>query len=147
MGTSSTNIEGILPCGTKIWILVLIGKTIFYKLAQRVKCCFWHEKIKFISSSCRVMFFLLYRQEDIFQSEITKITSSRNSSARFWKITHSGPGCSSHEFYKWYICQLNSYVYIIKTNVSLHKSFYFFTHYHLSWWQAVMGLFISCCLT
>ena len=24
-----------------------------------------HEKIKFISSSCRVMFFLLYRQKDI----------------------------------------------------------------------------------
>ena len=25
----------------------------------------WHEKIKFISSSRRVMFFLLYRQKDI----------------------------------------------------------------------------------
>ena len=30
-----------------------------------VKYCFCHEKIKFISSRCRVMFFLLYRQKDI----------------------------------------------------------------------------------
>ena len=30
-----------------------------------VKYCFCHKKIKFISSSCRVMFFLLYRQNDI----------------------------------------------------------------------------------
>ena len=30
-----------------------------------VKYCFCHEKIKFISSSRRVMFFLLYRQNDI----------------------------------------------------------------------------------
>ena len=29
------------------------------------KYCFCHEKIKFISSSRRVMFFLLYRQKDI----------------------------------------------------------------------------------
>ena len=35
-----------------------------YERAQRVrKYC--HEKIKFISSSCRVMFFLLYRQKDL----------------------------------------------------------------------------------
>ena len=33
--------------------------------SERVKYCFCHEKIKFISSSCRVMFFLLYRQKDI----------------------------------------------------------------------------------
>ena len=31
----------------------------------RTKYCFGHEKIKFISSSCRVMIFLLYRQKDI----------------------------------------------------------------------------------
>ena len=39
-----------------------------YSTNQRcewVKYCFCHEKIKFISSSCRVMFFLLYRQRDI----------------------------------------------------------------------------------
>ena len=30
-----------------------------------VKYCFCHEKIKFISSSRRIMFFLLYRQKDI----------------------------------------------------------------------------------
>ena len=36
------------------------GKTIFYK-----RELFRHEKIKFISSSRRVMFFSLYRQNDI----------------------------------------------------------------------------------
>ena len=30
-----------------------------------VKYCFCHEKIKFISSSRSVMFFLLYRQKDM----------------------------------------------------------------------------------
>ena len=33
--------------------------------SERVKYCFSYEKIKFISSSRRVMFFLLYRQKDI----------------------------------------------------------------------------------
>ena len=33
--------------------------------SEWVKCCFCHEKIKFISSSHRVMLFLLYRQNDI----------------------------------------------------------------------------------
>ena len=33
--------------------------------SEWVKYCFCHEKIKFISSSLRVMFFLLYRQKDI----------------------------------------------------------------------------------
>ena len=35
------------------------------KRSERVKYCFCHEKIKFISSSRRVMFFLLHRQNDI----------------------------------------------------------------------------------
>ena len=34
-------------------------------LSEWVEYCFCHEKIKFISSSLRVMFFLLYRQNDI----------------------------------------------------------------------------------
>ena len=33
--------------------------------SEWLKYCFCHEKIKFISSSCRVMLFLLYRQKDI----------------------------------------------------------------------------------
>ena len=33
--------------------------------SEYVKYCFCHEKIKFISSSRRVMSFLLYRQKDI----------------------------------------------------------------------------------
>ena len=32
--------------------------------SEWVKYCFWHSKITFISSSCRVMFFLLYRHAD-----------------------------------------------------------------------------------
>ena len=55
----------ILHGGAKIWILLSIGKTIFYERAQRVsKILFCHAKIKFISSSRRVMFFLLYRHAD-----------------------------------------------------------------------------------
>ena len=47
-------------------ILFSSGKTIFYERPQRVsKIFFRHKKIKFISSSRRVMFFLLYRQKDI----------------------------------------------------------------------------------
>ena len=57
------DIEDILHGGAKPWILFSSGKTIFYSLAALVrKYCFCHEKIKFISSSPRVMFFLLYRQ-------------------------------------------------------------------------------------
>ena len=39
----------------------------YFTNSQRsfVKYCFCHEKIKFISSSRRVMSFLLYRQKDI----------------------------------------------------------------------------------
>ena len=67
-----------------------------------VKYCFCKEKIKFISSSHRVMFFLLYRQKDI-----DKIIegNNRNSGVRVWKINHSGPGCCFYEFYEWYIFQ------------------------------------------
>ena len=57
--------------------------------SEWVKYCFCHEKIKFISSSRRVMFLLLYRQNDIDET-ITKITSSLNSRVRLWKINHSG---------------------------------------------------------
>ena len=35
----------------------------FFRVAKQY--CFFHEKIKSISSSRRVMFFLLYRQKDI----------------------------------------------------------------------------------
>ena len=42
-----------------------VAKTIFYERAPRVsKILFCHSKIKFISSSRRVMFFLLYRHAD-----------------------------------------------------------------------------------
>ena len=37
----------------------------FYFRVAKQQYCFCHEKIKFISSSRRVMFFLLYRQNDI----------------------------------------------------------------------------------
>ena len=63
-------------------ILFSSGKTIFYERPQRVsKIFFRHKKIKFISSSRRVMFFLLYRQKDIDKiiGGKTEITSSINS--------------------------------------------------------------------
>ena len=42
------------------------GKTIFTnERSEWAKFCFCHKKLKFISSSHRVMFFLLYRQKDI----------------------------------------------------------------------------------
>ena len=37
--------------------------TSFYKRVQRVEYCFYHEKIKFIPSSHRIIFFLLHGQE------------------------------------------------------------------------------------
>ena len=48
--------------------------------SEWVNYCFCHKKIKIVSSSCRVMFFLLYRQKDIFDkilevNNITEITS------------------------------------------------------------------------
>ena len=75
--------------------------------SEGVKYCFCQEKIKFISSSHHVMFFLLYRQKDIDKivEEMTEITSSINSRVRLWKINHSGPGYSFYEFYEWYIFQ------------------------------------------
>ena len=36
-----------------------------HSLRSFVKYCFCHEKIKFLSSSHRVMFFLLYRLKDV----------------------------------------------------------------------------------
>ena len=95
-------IPRILHGGAKIW--VLFGKTIYFERAQGVKHWFWHEKIKFISSSRRVMFFLLYRLE-CFSRKYTEIPSSTKSRVRLWKINHSRPGCSFYEFYQWYIFQ------------------------------------------
>ena len=58
----------ILLCMAKINIYIYRG---YYTVVRRyelyfrvVKYCFCHEKIKFISSSRRVMFFLLYRYAD-----------------------------------------------------------------------------------
>ena len=75
--------------------------------SEYVKYCFCHEKIKFKSSSRRVMSFLLYRQKDI-----DKIIEGNDRHyvidklrVRLWKINHSGPGCCFYEFYEWYIFQ------------------------------------------
>ena len=86
-------------------------KTIFYERAQRgSKIFFCHSKIKFISSSRRVMFFLLYRHNDIDKiiEGNYQITSSINSRVRLWKINHSGPGWSFYQFYEWYIFPASS---------------------------------------
>jgi len=75
------------------------------------KIFFWNEKIKCISSSRRVMFFLLYRQKEIdeikykFRREITEITSSINLRVTLRKINYSGPRCSFYEVYESYIFQ------------------------------------------
>ena len=56
----------ILHGGEKIWFYFRVAKQYFTKeRSEWVKYCFCHEKIKFISSSRRVMFFLLYRQKDV----------------------------------------------------------------------------------
>ena len=87
--------------GVKIWILFSSGKTIFYSLAALVrKKLVCHEKIKFISSSRHVMFFLLSRQKDV-----DKIIEGNDRNYVIAKLTcenHSGPGSS---FYEWYIFQ------------------------------------------
>ena len=67
-------------------------------LARKILVC--HEKIKFISSSRHVMFFLLSRQKDI-----DKIVEGNDRNYVIDKLTCenlSGPGCS---FYEWYIFQ------------------------------------------
>ena len=60
-----------------------------------------------ISSSRRVMFFLLYRQNDIdkiiegsYQNYV--IDKLR---CEIMEINHSGPRCSFYELYEWYIFQ------------------------------------------
>ena len=89
-----------------------------YEFYFRVKYCFCHEKIKFISSSRRVMPFLLYRQNNI-----DKTIEGNDSRVRLWKINHSGPGCSFYEFYEWYIFQKNTRVYIIKYHIARYSLF------------------------
>ena len=50
-------------------------------LRSFVKYCFCHEKIKFISSSRRVMFFLLYRHaDDSVFDDFPKISDHQNCS-------------------------------------------------------------------
>ena len=69
--------------------------------SEWVKYFLFHEKIKFVSSSRRVMFFLLYRQKDI--DKIIEGNYWNYIIDKLWKINHSGPGCSFYEFYEWYI--------------------------------------------
>ena len=64
--------------------------------SERVKS-FFHEKINFICSNQRVIFFLLHRYE-CFKIKIKMknkgMTSAISSLVRIWKISHSYPGCS-----------------------------------------------------
>ena len=55
-----------------------------------VKYCFCHKKIKFISSSRRVMFFLLYRHKD---------------KDKLMCETMENKQLGSRKLYKWYIFQ------------------------------------------
>ena len=85
------------------------------------KILFCHSKIKFISSSHRVMFFLLYRQKDI-----DKVIEGNDRNYVIDKLTceimENKPLRSRmyfYEFYEWYIFQYNTRVYIIITNYTL----------------------------
>ena len=71
----------------------------------------------------------IQRKQDAYKfwREITEITSSINSRVRLWKINNSGRGCSFHEFYEWYIFQLNTRVYIINTCKLLWARVFFFS--------------------
>ena len=80
---------------------------------------FFHEKINFISSSQRVIFFLLHRYE-CFENKkkmaakqrknkgMTSAEDMENMSLvsrmlKIWKICHSYPGCSYVWKYEWSI--------------------------------------------
>ena len=75
-----------------------------HSLRSFVKYCFCHEKIKFISSSRRVMLFLLYRLKDV-----DKIIQGNYQNYIIDKLTceimenkplNAGLGCSFYEFYE-----------------------------------------------
>ena len=88
---TSTYIEDITRWCEDMNLYFRVAKQYFMnECSEWVKYCFCHEKIKFISSSHRVMFFLSYRQNDIDKiiEGITKIMSSINSRVRLWKINH-----------------------------------------------------------
>ena len=66
-----------------------------HSLRSLVRSCFCHENIKFISSSQRVMFFLLYGETISTKAK----GGNRDVIERYdthkgdiWKIRHSGPG-------------------------------------------------------
>ena len=72
------------------------------------------NKIHVFKPPCNVRF-IIYRLQDAykFRREITEITSLINSHVRLWKINHLGRGFRVYEFYKWYIFQKNTCVYMI----------------------------------
>ena len=55
--------------------------------SERVRCCSCHENIKFISSSQRVMFFLLYMETKIQQKQKAGIVTSLNDTT-LTKVTY-----------------------------------------------------------
>ena len=62
-----------------------------HSLRSFVKYCFCHVKIKFISSSRHVMFFLLYRQKDIdniIDFYLPKRKTPRNFEGTLPKLRH-----------------------------------------------------------
>ena len=58
--------------------------------SERVRHCFCHENIKFISSSQRVMFFLLYGETNSRNRDVIERYDTHKGDIR--KIRHSGPG-------------------------------------------------------
>ena len=73
----------------------------YFRVAKQEKI---KTKIKFISSSRRVMFFLLYRQNNIdkiIEGNYQNYVIDINSRVRLWKINNSGPGYSLYKIYEW----------------------------------------------
>ena len=72
------------------------------ELSERVKS-FFHEKVNFICSNQRLIFFLLHRYECFEKKKLDEkprqrksegMRSAISSLVRIWKISHSYPGCS-----------------------------------------------------
>ena len=63
--------------------------------SERVRYCSCHENIKFISSSQRVMSFLLYGETNSTKAKggnLDAIERYDTHKGDIWKIRHSGPG-------------------------------------------------------
>ena len=76
--------------------------------SERVRYCSCHENIKFISSSQRVMFFLLYGETNSTKAkggnrDVIERYDTHKGDIR--KIRHSGPDEVAYGIYEWFSSQ------------------------------------------